>query len=119
MVLQLGRLQLALAFIGDSSRKQAPVEKLADDLAEHFPEDMVVQFNYLPNIHAQLEISRRDASKAIDALQTAAPDELGSPTLPFCALYPVYVRGQAYIAAHQSSEAVIEFQKPSTIAGSG
>ena len=97
------QITIALAFIGDSSRKQAPVEKLADDLAEHFPEDTVVQFNYLPTIHAQLEISRRD----IDALQTAAPYEFGSPTLGPSAFYiPFYVRGQADIAAHQSSEAV-------------
>jgi serine/threonine protein kinase len=105
-------VSLALAFAGNSSREQTQVEKLADDLAEHFPEDTVVQFNYLPTIRSQLAISRRDASKAIDALQTAAPYELGSPTLgSFCALYPVYVRGHAYIAAHQSSEAVVEFQK--------
>jgi hypothetical protein len=26
-------------------------------------------------------------------------------------LYPVYVRGEAYLAAHQGSEAVAEFQK--------
>jgi predicted Zn-dependent protease len=29
----------------------------------------------------------------------------------FGALYPVYVRGQAYLAAHQGSEAAREFQK--------
>jgi Tfp pilus assembly protein PilF len=27
------------------------------------------------------------------------------------ALYPVYVRGEAYLAAHQGSEAAAEFQK--------
>ena len=26
-------------------------------------------------------------------------------------MYPVYVRGQAYLAAHQGSEAAVEFQK--------
>jgi hypothetical protein len=29
----------------------------------------------------------------------------------FGALYPVYVRGEAYLAARQGAEAVIEFQK--------
>ena len=29
----------------------------------------------------------------------------------FGALYPVYVRGQAYLAAHQGAEAAAEFQK--------
>jgi hypothetical protein len=105
-------VSLALAFIGESSRDQAQAEKLADDLAAHFPEDTVVQFNCLPTLHAQLAISRNDASKAIDVLQTAAPYELGSPTLgAFCALYPVYVHGQAYTAVHQISEDVVEFQR--------
>jgi eukaryotic-like serine/threonine-protein kinase len=105
-------VSLALAFVGDSTREHAQVEKLADDLAAHFLEDTVVQFNYLPTLHAQIAISRNDASKAIDALQTAVPYELGSPTLgTFCALYPVYVRGQAYMAVHQSREAAVEFQK--------
>ena len=29
----------------------------------------------------------------------------------FGALYPVYVRGEAYLAAHQGAEAAAEFQK--------
>ncbi len=40
---------LALALAGDAFRAQT----LADDLAKRFPEDAVVQFNYLPTIRAQ------------------------------------------------------------------
>jgi len=101
---------LALALAGDASRAQA----LADDLGKQFPEDTVVQFNYLPTIHAQLALSRNDSSKAIEALQAAAPYELGSPISGGAfspALYPVFVRGEAYLAGHQGSEAVAEFQK--------
>ena len=29
----------------------------------------------------------------------------------FGALYPVYMRGEAYLAAHQAAEAAVEFQK--------
>jgi len=94
---------LALAFAGDAARAQA----LADDLAKRFPEDTIVQFNYLPTIHAQLALSHNDSSKAIEALQAAAPYELGQGG----GLYPVYVRGEAYLAAHQGSEAAAEFQK--------
>ena len=39
-------------------------------------------------------------------LQAAAPYELG-----WTGLYAVYVRGVAYLAAHQGSEAASEFQK--------
>jgi predicted Zn-dependent protease len=83
-------------------------------LGKQFPEDTVVQFNYLPTIHAQLALSRNDSSKAIEALQAAAPYELGSPISGGAfspALYPVYVRGKAYLAGHQGDETAAEFQK--------
>ena len=67
----------------------------------------MVQFNYLPTIHAGLALSRSDPSQAVQALQVAAPYELGSAG----GLYPVYVRGEAYLAAHQGNEAAAEFQK--------
>jgi eukaryotic-like serine/threonine-protein kinase len=94
---------LALAFAGDAVRAQT----LADDLGKRFPENAIVQFNYLPTIRAQLALSRTDSPKAIEALQAAAAYELGSPG----GLYPVYVRGEAYLAAHQGREAAAEFQK--------
>ena len=100
---------LALAMAGDAARAQA----LAEDLAKRFPEDTLVQFNYLPTLHAQLALSRNNASKAIEALQAAAPYELGDPTeaFTFLSLYPVYVRAEAYLAGHQETGAAAEFQK--------
>jgi tetratricopeptide (TPR) repeat protein len=49
---------------------------------------------------------------ALDALQTAAVNELGDP-VPFQlgTLYPVYVRGEAYLQARNSAAAIAEFQK--------
>jgi tetratricopeptide (TPR) repeat protein len=102
---------LATSFAGDAARAQA----LADELARRFPEDTIVQFNYLPTIRGQLALGRNDSSKAVEALQAAAPYELGSLALTnnfnFISLYPVYVRGLAYMAAHQGNDAVAEFQK--------
>lgn len=94
---------VALALAGHESRAQA----LADDLGKRFPEDTIVQFIYLPTLHAQLALNHNDASKAIEALQAAAPYELGA----WGGLYPVYVRGEAYLAAHRGNEAAAEFQK--------
>ena len=94
---------LALAFAGDAARAQL----LADDLSKRFPKDTVVQFNYLPTLRAQLAVSHDDYPKAIEVLQTAMPYELSF----FGGLYPVFVRGGAYLAAHQGSEAAAEFQK--------
>ncbi len=99
---------LALAFAGDTTKAQA----LADDLANRFPEDTLAQFNYLPTIRAQLVLSRHDSSKALETLQAAAAYELGTPGFfRFLSLYPVYVRGEAYLSVNQGSEAAAEFQK--------
>ena len=102
---------LALALAGNSSRAQT----LADDLEKNFPEDTSVRFSYLPVLRAILALNRRQPSKAIEALERAAPYELGTPRSNlqgfFGALYPVYVRGQAYLSAHQGAEAAAEFQK--------
>jgi eukaryotic-like serine/threonine-protein kinase len=94
---------LALTFAGDAVRSRA----LADDLGNRFPEHTIIQFNYLPTIRAQLALNRDDSSKAIEILQTAGSYELSESGR----LYPVYVRGEAYLAAHQGSEAATEFQK--------
>ncbi len=100
---------LALAFAGDLAQAQ----KLTDDLAARFPQSTVVWDDYLPTLHAQLALSRKDASKAIEVLRVALPYELGRPAagIPLVSLYPAYVRGQAYLAAHQPSLAAAEFQK--------
>jgi eukaryotic-like serine/threonine-protein kinase len=97
---------LALAFAGDAGR----VQVLADDLGKRFPEDTIVQFNYLPTLHAQLALTRSDSTKAIEALQSASSYELGN-VAGYTALYPVYERGEAYLAARYGSEAAAEFQK--------
>ena len=97
------RAALALAFEGDTSRS----ETLGDELGKRFPEDTIVQYNYLPTLHAQLAISRNDPAKAIETLRATTPYELGGAG----GLYPVYVRGEAYLAAHQGSQAAAEFQK--------
>jgi eukaryotic-like serine/threonine-protein kinase len=101
---------LALAYAGDNGRVRA----LADDLGKRFPEDTLVQFNYLPTLRAKLAISDGNASEAIESLRAAAPYQLGiSTSSPYSwtALYPVFVRGEAYLAAHQGTEAAAEFQK--------
>jgi tetratricopeptide (TPR) repeat protein/predicted Ser/Thr protein kinase len=93
---------MAFGFAGDSPRAEA----LAHHLSEQFSEDTAVQYCYLPTIRALLALSRKDSSKAIELLQAASPYELGTAG----GLYPVYVRGEAYLVARQSSEAVSEFQ---------
>jgi tetratricopeptide (TPR) repeat protein len=101
----------ALALSGGSLQSEA----LADDLERRFPEDTSIRFSCLPALRARLALNHGDASKAFELLQIAVPHELGVPragaSAPFGALYPVYVRGEAYLAARQGAEAAAEFQK--------
>jgi hypothetical protein len=64
-------------------------------------------------IHAAAALSGGSATKAIEALAPAAPYEPGTTAqiLTGFTLYPVYLRGEAYVAAHQGSAAAAEFQK--------
>jgi DNA-binding winged helix-turn-helix (wHTH) protein len=101
-----GAAALILALTGDTGRAQS----LVDDLAMRFPKNTLVQFDYLPEARAQLALDRNDPSKAVQALQAAAAYELGDME-HFNVGYPVYLRGQAYLAAHQDGEAAAEFQK--------
>jgi DNA-binding winged helix-turn-helix (wHTH) protein/tetratricopeptide (TPR) repeat protein len=101
---------LALAYAGEASQARA----LADDLGKRFPEDTIVQFNYLPTLRAKLALVHANPQEALVILGAASPYELGLPAYDFYNwpnLYPVYVRGEAYLAAHQGSEAAAEFQK--------
>jgi eukaryotic-like serine/threonine-protein kinase len=101
----------ALALTGDSKRAQT----LTDDLEKRFPEDTCVKFEYVPELRALLTLNRNEPAKAIELLQVAAPYELGTPRSSFHAIYgvlfPIYLRGEAYLALHQGVQAAAEFQK--------
>jgi len=95
-------LACALAYAGEN----AQAETLTQELARDFPQDTIVQFATLPTLRAKLALNRGKSAEAIETLKPALPYELGE-----WALYPAYVRGEAYLAAHQGREAVLEFQK--------
>jgi len=99
---------LALARTGDTTRAQ----RLADTLNKDFPQNTIVQGYWLPSVHAAIEISENHAARALEILQAARSYELGQ-SQPFQSglLYPVYLRGQAYLLGHQGDEAQVEFQK--------
>jgi len=73
-----------------------------------------VQFNYLPSIRGKLALNKGNASDAIKDLEAAVPYELGvSKGGDFVGnmMFPVFVRGEAYLASRQGGKAVAEFQK--------
>jgi eukaryotic-like serine/threonine-protein kinase len=102
---------VALALSGDLRQARA----LAEDLAREFPEDTFVQFMYLPTLRALFSLHTHDPAAALQALQVASRYDLHTGGVGFMqrfgALYPIYVRGLAYLAARQPAEAVGEFQR--------
>ena len=58
--------------------------------------------------------ARNDATKGERSFRPLCPHRVGGIVTRRCHrqnMYPVYVRGEAYLAAHQGSEAAVEFQK--------
>ncbi len=89
-----------LALAGDAAQAQ----KLIEELGQRFPVDTLINALWMPTARAAIEIKRGNAAKAIEGLRAAAPYELGS-------LWPIYVRGRAYLGAKAGTEAAAEFQK--------
>jgi serine/threonine protein kinase/tetratricopeptide (TPR) repeat protein len=100
---------LAFAMAGDTAR----ADSMAQDLRKRFPLDTQMQSLWLPAIQAQLALDKKNPAAALNAVQAASPIELGeiSFVTNISCLYPVYVRGEAYLAAGQGSAAAAEFQK--------
>jgi len=100
---------LALALVGE---KEKAVE-IADLMKGKFPDDTIVKFNYLPTIYGAIALDDRDPGRAIEFLKAAVPYEMGlaGSTSYSTYFYPVYVRGQALLAANQGDAAGREFRK--------
>ena len=100
---------LALARSGDTVQSSA----LADKVAAEFDRDTMIQAYWLPTIRAAIAIDRGDSQKAMELLTVASEYELGEPlqTPSHGTLYPVYVRGEAYLRAGDGVQAATEFQK--------
>jgi eukaryotic-like serine/threonine-protein kinase len=85
------------------------------DFLEHDAQEMEkeagILMGTLPAIRAAAWL-RSNPQKAIETLAVSTPYEFGQTTqlVVFC-LYPVYLRGEAYLAAGQGAAAAAEFQK--------
>lgn len=100
----------ALARIGEEAR----VTAIMDDLKNRYPNDTFVKFSYLPTLRAILSIHQNVPRAAIEGLEAELPYDMGiAGSWPgfFGDMYPIFVRGEAYLALHQGREAVTEFQK--------
>jgi tetratricopeptide (TPR) repeat protein len=101
---------LALALLHDTR-----AETLLKDLDRRLPENTLVQFAHLPFLRAQLALNHSKPRQAIEILEPATSYELGwqgSTSEGFAgSLFVIYLRGQAWMAAHRGDKAASEFQK--------
>lgn len=101
---------LAFARSGETARARA----LADALQRQSPVDTLLVNYWLPTIRAAIALHGGDAREALKQLEVTEPYELGGDRPPFSAgatLYPVYLRGEAYLNNREWSKAQAEFQK--------
>jgi serine/threonine protein kinase/Flp pilus assembly protein TadD len=98
---------LALAVAGDKAR----AEKSTKELEKEYPSDTLVNGYWLPAIRASLAYQATPA-EAIEILRSAEPNELGSVVgyVDYACLYPVYLRGAAYLGQRQGVDAEATFQ---------
>ncbi len=98
---------MALARSGDTRGAQ----KIATVLNKEFPRSTTVQGYWLPSIRAAIDL-RANPIKAVEILRMATPYEMGqSQPFELGMMYPVYLRGLAYLQAGMGTEAAREFQK--------
>jgi serine/threonine protein kinase/tetratricopeptide (TPR) repeat protein len=98
---------LTLARIGDVSRATA----LMGELQKSYATNTLMKLYWLPTIKAAIELNKSNSSQALVDLESATPYDLGLAGTFINYLYPAYVRGQAYLLAHNGTAAAAEFQK--------
>src|SRR3989442_193383 len=99
---------LTLARVGDAARAKAMVQALE----KSDPLNTVLKLYWLPTLKAAIELNSGNSAQALVFLEAAAPYELGEPPpTQEGTLYPVYLRGQAQLVAHNGTAAAAEFQK--------
>lgn len=103
------KMALAAALAGDIKQAQ----KLVDDLNQRYPKITYLRFGAVPSIQAVVALQRHRPDEAIKDLGAVSsrelvPAGLTPQELPF--MVPVYIRGQACLAAHQGADAAAQFQ---------
>ena len=97
-----------------SCRQGWPSRCNCEQASEQFPLDTLVTNYWLPCIRAAIALSHANAPQAMAFLAATTPYELAAVHPPFSsggALYPTYLRGEAYLANRQWDQAAAQFQK--------
>jgi eukaryotic-like serine/threonine-protein kinase len=102
--------QILAAMVFARAKKSNRAKALVEQLMNDSPLDTVVQHYWLPSIRAALELNDAHGPAALESLRPTSPYEWACP-IPVSTLYPIYLRGEAFLQLHQGVEAVAEFRK--------
>jgi len=112
LALSAGRdVKIAAAIVLARTGDLRQAETLARELDQSYPANALLRLYWLSTIKAAIALQKRNSAQAIADLQPAAPYELGALPMFLSNVYPAYVRGQAYLLAHNGAGAAVEFQK--------
>lgn len=101
---------MAFARSGDAHRAQ----RQAAALQKRFPHDTLLISYWLPSIRAAIALAGGKGADAVEDLKAASAYELGGAEPPFSAgasMYPIYLRGLAFLELNRLEEATGEFKK--------
>ncbi len=99
---------LTLARIGETARAKTILE----ELEKNYTSDTILKVYWLPAIKAAMELKANNSTQAVLSLEPAAPYDLaGPPQFQLGTMYPAFIRGQAYLLAHNGAAAAAEFQR--------
>ena len=102
-----GFVAIGEAMTGNAAKAQ----RISDDLRKRFPDSTFLRIAVMPTIRASIALHAGKPSDALVALDAISSHELAAPQNgSLIPMLPVYVRGQAYLAAHRGVEAAAQFQ---------
>ena len=97
---------LLLARVGDSNA----ADSMFAQLAREFPDDTTLNSVWIPISQAISDMRRNSPAKAVEVLESARPYELGMGPNS-CSYWANYIRGEAYLKAHEGQKAASEYQR--------
>jgi eukaryotic-like serine/threonine-protein kinase len=97
-----------LARVGDTTQ----AKKVVNQLQQSDPANTLLKIYWFPVIEGAVELEQGNPSNAFSSLQAVEPYDLALPSPnEIGTLYPIYLRGQTYLAAHNGPAAAADFRK--------
>ena len=100
------RVAMALVGIGDVTKSKS----VMDELNRDFPDSRYLQLISMPLVQALQDLQRNEPAKAIAALETVRPYEMGTGRYGV-GFRANYIRGLAYLRLRDGVKAAAEFQR--------